>query len=675
MPNDSDAFGSLIRSTYSGHGPGGQKPSDEAKRDSRFIPITPLPVIAFIALGMLPTSLDDSPATTALLDTIHSLRWVLIVVIAVAVIADVFRIGSFRQRRVLRTQLWQTLRREPKALRLIPGIGGPFRATVRMPIGTVLTDRQRTEFKNEVVRWFDREYDLDYKKSVLVLTRTARAETSVQRSERHNRLAAVTGDSGPLSGSTIAVQRTDDDGTESSYRISYPPNLRTAHENWQTQVSEALIAYAGQSDDGRVWATDWHPEANYVDLYLLEALPTYIATKPYTEEGYRKLLGTDQLAIPFATGRGGKVAYWNISPKTSVPHSLIVGPTGGGKTSVIRTLVVGGCNRGVNWFCADPKMIELVGLENFPGVRAVTYDIHDIVSLISALHAEMLARYKKIKNERLDPSDFSPIGLVLDEFFIMSAAINRIVKRKVPQGQIDEEKEFIVDADPLGKIAELLALSRSANMRISVGVQRPDASIFGDAGGSARDNFRTRCSLGRLSLNGAMMMWDDADVGRNVDESIPGRAIVADAAGNPMDGQVWWTPDVDRHPNKWNKLSEADKAIVETLTPKHVPEVGAYSAELRAFLEQRPARPAATEATETSVAELDDINDAIPAREITTGQTVRIDVDGDEITAQVAEAKRTRRGVTVTIDTDSRGTTTVELDTEELVYLVHDVLV
>ncbi len=41
--------------------------------------------------------------------------------------------------------------------------------------------------------------------------------------------------------------------------------------------------------------------------------------------------------LPYATGAADLNLFWDISTKSNKPHCLIVGPTGGGKTSVIRT--------------------------------------------------------------------------------------------------------------------------------------------------------------------------------------------------------------------------------------------------------------------------------------------------------------------------------------------------
>ncbi|MDJ0429003.1 AAA family ATPase, partial [Rhodococcus fascians] len=95
------------------------------------------------------------------------------------------------------------------------------------------------------------------------------------------------------------------------------------------------------------------------------------------------------------------------------------------------------------------------------------------------------------------------------------------------------------ELDPLGAWADLAVLARSAGIRLVLGVQRPDASLFGGASGNARDNFGTRLSLGNLSQDGALMMWGDSTIGREVDTSVKGRGIALGTDGSPVDAQMW----------------------------------------------------------------------------------------------------------------------------------------
>ncbi|TQC47413.1 cell division protein FtsK [Rhodococcus sp. WS4] len=238
--------------------------------------------------------------------------------------------------------------------------------------------------------------------------------------------------------------------------------------------------------------------------------------------------------LPYATAANGETLSWNISSHAAWSHCLIVGPTGGGKTSVIRTLLTQAARRGIPFAGIDPKTIEFDGLETEPNCVAIMGDALRAAEFIRALHCEMHARVAWVQENRAQLTDLQPlIVAVLDEFFILSGKWQRLAKT----GD-DETREQLKELDPLGAWADLAVLARSAGIRLLLGVQRPDASLFGGASGNARDNFGTRISLGNLSQDGALMMWGDSTVGREVDTSVKGRGIALGDDGRPTATQI-----------------------------------------------------------------------------------------------------------------------------------------
>ncbi len=165
--------------------------------------------------------------------------------------------------------------------------------------------------------------------------------------------------------------------------------------------------------------------------------------------------------LPYATGAANLSLYWDVSTKSNKPHCLIVGPTGGGKTSVIRTLLTEASRRGIPFLGVDPKMIELDGLEGYPGCAAIVYDAVRSAILVRALHAEMMARNHYVHVKKIEPSQLPLLIAVLDEFFILSGKWQRLAK--------DEDEEIraqIKQLDPLGAWADLAVLARSAGIRL-----------------------------------------------------------------------------------------------------------------------------------------------------------------------------------------------------------------
>lgn len=631
--------------------------------------LVPSALTAFAPTGVDPTI---SHALAQVSQVLTRLQVPLLVLAVVVAVIDVQRWNARRQRQRLATQVSQSSNREPQSVRITtPGLRHPRRAVVQLPPGTRLPEDKLAAVEDTIGAGARHLYSVRYDgpKDRLIVRRVKPApEVPDTRSDRHRTLADAIDGSPFGDGTEISVHGHNDDGEETSYRISFANNLRMASQSFQTGVGDALVVYAGRPLEGRRWTLDWHPESGYVDLYMREALPTRVEHPIVTD--YPTLLGTDRLWLPYATGAGGVFASWDVSMSSQAPHFLVVGPTGGGKTSLIRTAIVEGTRRGIPWLCADPKQIELVGCEAWPGVAAVAYELEDMVNMLSALHAEMMQRYRMIRVDRIEPTDLGLIGIVLDEFLIMSKMITRAAK------SADEEtKAWIKAADPLGIVEEILALGRSAGFRMLVGVQRPDARVFGDGATSARDNFRTRASLSRLSQQGAMMMWDDADAGTDLDQSVAGQATVSDTSGNPITAQVWWTPDVDTHPRKWAKLSDAERAQVEALRPTIAPKVEAVSKQLQRYLAGRTLSNPAVAPVAPDTHALADVDDAVAAKDITPGTPVRVDLpDGSELVAEVADVRRTRGGVVLILDREGRGRTELECEPDELIYTLDPAL-
>jgi S-DNA-T family DNA segregation ATPase FtsK/SpoIIIE len=77
-----------------------------------------------------------------------------------------------------------------------------------------------------------------------------------------------------------------------------------------------------------------------------------------------------------------------------------------------------------------------------------------------------------------------------------------------------------------------------------------------------RDNFGARVSTGRLSPQGAMMMWDSAAIGVSIPRTARGRAICLNNHSRPVETQTFFSPNPD--PNS----PGYDPDFVESVRPK-----------------------------------------------------------------------------------------------------------
>ncbi|SEB32263.1 FtsK/SpoIIIE family protein [Rhodococcus koreensis] len=580
-----------------------------------------------------------------MLAKLHGYRVLLVAAAALLVMVDVLRHRAHRWSQMLESVVRQGTGHLPTKIvvSFSPGWRVIRRARITLHRGTVIRPKQFEELSRTIEAAFPA---------------TAQSETKVRHVAHRDRIVITRESITPDTRS--ARQRTLQSALDAASMFTDPRvSMNAGARGFQLKVEEALASLAGQHESGRNWTTDWYPDQGYLVMRLVTAMPSRV-------DHPLALVDENLRHLPYATGAADRIMYWDVSTSSNKPHCLIVGPTGGGKTSVIRTLLTEAARRGVPFVGVDPKMIELDGLEGYPGCGAIIYDALRAAMFVRALHTEMMARNAYIHQMKIEGAQLPLMIAVLDEFFILSGKWQRLAKT----GD-DETRAQLKELDPLGAWADLAVLARSAGIRLLLGVQRPDASLFGGASGNARDNFGTRISLGNLSQDGALMMWGDSTVGREVDTSVKGRGIALGDDGNPVDAQMWWTPNVDRHPNKWNQLAEREQAIIDGLLPTEAPQFTCYSRELASFIESeralatrarrhgRAPEPIVIGATATdgdTSAESptvngaptggDDFSDVIPASAVEAGQTVLVDDDHGELVPVTVDSVDVRCGAT-----------------------------
>ncbi len=648
-------------------------------RIRRFTPLSPIVVLAAGVAVYAPRIMSAAAGNETVVEaltTLHSYRVLLIFVAALLIVGDVVRRRMHKWSQMLESVVRQGTGYLPKkvTISLPPGWRSPRRATVQLHRGTVIRPKQFEEVARAIEAAFPPVGEQDTKvrheahRDRIVITRETPAVDT--RSERQKVLQAAIDDTSIFKDPKVTVETVDENDVETGYRITFTMSMNAGASGFQMKVEEALASLAGQHESGRNWTTDWYPDKGYLIMRLVAPMPTRV-------DHPLELVDENLRHLPYATAAADRTMFWDVSTSSNKPHCLIVGPTGGGKTSVIRTLLTEAARRGIPFVGVDPKMIELDGLEGYPGCGAIIYDALRAAMFVRALHTEMMARNNYIHEMKIEGSQLPLMIAVLDEFFILSGKWQRLAKT----GD-DETREQLKELDPLGAWADLAVLARSAGIRLLLGVQRPDASLFGGASGNARDNFGTRISLGNLSQDGALMLWGDATVGREVDTSVKGRGVALGDDGNPVDAQMWWTPNVDKHPNKWSQLSDSEKAIIDGLRPAEEPTFECYSKELAEFLTSERAlakharkhgsahAPIVLGASDSDDAPIpaefaaptpvdDDLPDVIPASAVEAGMTVLIDDESGElvpVTVDAVDVSRDAKGdVTETVLTVGAG--------------------
>lgn len=273
------------------------------------------------------------------------------------------------------------------------------------------------------------------------------------------------------------------------------------------------------------WRSFWDLENSTATFQLR---PEFPAAVPHP-----KIEVTDEnrYRIPNAITEDGDIVFWDL--RSTDPHGLTTGRTGTGKTVVLQGTGMEFTGRGWAVWVADPKRVEFLGIRKWPNVQVVATTVEEQMAMIWDAWELMEHRYRLIEHHGADEDEFEPLLVIVDEATELYSSINAWWAANKHKGAPSRCPIY-------EKIGSLARLARKGRIHLRFGMQRPDAKVLE---GEVRDNLGDRFSAGRLSPQGALMVWDAAFVGVSVPRGIPGRGTGTDADGQPVEAQAYWTPD------------------------------------------------------------------------------------------------------------------------------------
>lgn len=165
---------------------------------------------------------------------------------------------------------------------------------------------------------------------------------------------------------------------------------------------------------------------------------------------------------------------------SSVPHMLIVAPSGSGKTYLLTYILGQIAKKSVKLILADFKGIDFI---EFNDCRNY-YKHNSVGEAVDCVFDELQNR---MANASVN-SEYEPIYLCIDEWsgFLSSLAVKK---------EQDNYKQ---------KLANILMLGRGANILIIMSLQRADSTYI-----TGRDNFGNVVGLGTLSKESIAMVFND----------------------------------------------------------------------------------------------------------------------------------------------------------------------
>ena len=227
------------------------------------------------------------------------------------------------------------------------------------------------------------------------------------------------------------------------------------------------------------------PGASVVGIEVPNTVFGSVALRSAIEStAFQKIRARSKLAIALGKGAGGEATASDLS---KMPHLLIAGSTGSGKTvclnSIICCLLLHNSPDDVRFIMVDPKRVELVNFNAVPHLLApVVVDADKAIKALRWLTQEMDNRYRQFakagaRNIEGYNKDRSP-GEVLPYLVLI----------------IDELADLMLTAfdEVEHALCRLAQLARATGIHLVVATQRPSVDVIT---GLIKANFPTRISF------------------------------------------------------------------------------------------------------------------------------------------------------------------------------------
>lgn len=201
----------------------------------------------------------------------------------------------------------------------------------------------------------------------------------------------------------------------------------------------------------------------------------------------------NRISIEEVTAQNGRLKLmksmdWEYD---KLPHMLIAGGTGGGKTYFILTLIEALLKTDAKLYVLDPKNADLADLATV--MLDVYYKKDDMTACIDQFYEDMMIRNEEMKQmpNYKTGENYAYLGLparflIFDEY---TSFMEMIGKESIKM---------------MSKLKQIVMLGRQSGFFLILACQRPDAKYLGDG---IRDQFNFRVGLGRMSELGYGMLF------------------------------------------------------------------------------------------------------------------------------------------------------------------------
>jgi len=293
------------------------------------------------------------------------------------------------------------------------------------------------------------------------------------------------------------------------------------------------------------------PGRPYVGIEVPNTQSTVVRLRPILETEAFYKFGTP-LTIALGRDVSGQAVVADLA---SMPHLLIAGTTGSGKSVCIAALtaclVMNNTPQDMRLVMIDPKMVELVRFNGLPHLYGkVETDLERILGVLRWTVVEMDQRYKLLESTHSRNID----------------TYNRKVRRRRGEDplphvvvMIDELADLMMSAPEQTEpaLVRLAQMARATGIHLVVATQRPSTDVVT---GLIKANFPARISFAVASSVDSRVILDSTGA-----ESLLGRGdmlFLPPEAGSPIRAQGVMVTDqeIERLINFWQKTHLQEEA-------------------------------------------------------------------------------------------------------------------
>jgi len=219
---------------------------------------------------------------------------------------------------------------------------------------------------------------------------------------------------------------------------------------------------------------------------------------------FQRLSQKTKLAIPLGKSVSGEPV---VADLTKMPHLLIAGATGAGKSvainAIISSILVQARPEEVRFVMIDPKRVELAAFQMIPHLAfsTIVVDVEKVVGTLGAVLHEMEERYKRFAGlavRNIESYNKHPRAPALMPYWVVI---------------IDELADLMMAApfEVERQVCRLAQLARATGIHLVVATQRPSVDVIT---GLIKANFPTRIAFAMTSQVDSRTILDMAGAER-----------------------------------------------------------------------------------------------------------------------------------------------------------------